>query len=324
MTGLDIPADRGQIALITVVVLSTLFVALALFLNGAIYAENLSTRGTTDSDDAVVETAEALESVDELIDRTNRHHNATHETATENFTSMVDAVAAVRRAEAAEVGAHSHVAIVDQTNGTHVRQLNDSRAFTDASGALADWTVVEDARGISDYRLTVQRSHLHTDAGDSLEAVLEDSFAVHVSTTDGASWTLHVYEDADGEVAVRAVHDGEVQAPCTAGAETVSIDLVDGTVDGDPCATLSFAHGLSGAVDIEYRNPGRIAGSYGLRVDRILGPATDDRYEAPGEGSPSATPNIYAATVEVSYETADVGVTREHRLEAGDNAYAAA
>lgn len=137
VTGRDGPASRGQIVLITVVVLSTLFVALALLLNSAIYTENLSTRGTTDSDDAVAETAGALETVDELIDRTNRHHNATHETATENLTSMVDAVAAVRRAEAAKVGAHSHVAIVDQTNGTHVRQVNDSREFTNASGTRA-------------------------------------------------------------------------------------------------------------------------------------------------------------------------------------------
>lgn len=147
---------------------------------------------------------------------------------------------------------------------------------------------------------------------------------MHVSNTSGVSWTLHVYENTDGDVTVRAVHDGEVQVPCTAVAGTVVVDLVEGTVDGDPCATLSFAHGLSGPVDMEYRNPGRIAGTYGFRVDRIIRPGADSRYEEWGAGSPSATPNIYAATVRVSYDSATVGVTREHRLVAGDEAYAAA
>lgn len=322
MTSSDAPG-RGRVLLVAVVLLAALLVGLALAVTAAMDSENHSTREPAGADDALVETSVTLETVDALLDRTNANHNGSHAAASRNFTRMVDAVGAATREGHAGAGVDGHVALTAQTPGTHVRHANDTRAFTDATGADADWTVLEDARGVSDYRLTVHRDRLHTDTGGSLATVLEDSFAVHVADPEGVTWTLHVYENTDGEVTVRTVRDGEVQAPCTAAGGTVPIDLVEGTVAGDRCPTLSFADGLSGALDIEYRNPGRSAGTYEFRVDRVLTPETDARYRARGDGSPSATPNVYAATVRVTYETADVSVTRTHRLVAGDQVYAA-
>lgn len=322
MTGSDAPG-RGRVVLVAVVLLAALLVGLALAVTAAMDSENRSTE-PADADDALVQTSVTFETVDALLDRSNANPDATHAAASRNFTRMVDAVAVATRTGHASEGVDAHVALTARTTGTHVRHANDTRAFTDATGTEADWTVLEDARGVSDYRLTVHRDRLHTDTGDSLATVLEDSFAVHVANPEGATWTLHVYENTDGEVTVRTVRDGEVQAPCTAAAGTVAIDLVEGTVAGEPCSTLSFARGLAGALDIEYRNPGRSAGTYEFRVDRALTPETDTRYRARGDGSPSATPNVYAATVQVTYETADVSVTRTHRLVAGDQVYTAA
>lgn len=315
-------AARGQLLLATAVLLAVLLVGLALVVNGAIYSEQRSARASGDADEAAVATATALETVAELLDRTNANHNASYGDATRNFTAMVDGIRTAHRDPDARSGGSLRLSIEGRTNGTHVRQTNESRDFTDAVGAASDWTVVENASLVTDGRLTVRRDRLYA-AGGPLEAGLDDSFAVHVTNASGAAWTLHVYENADDEVAVRTVRDGAVQSPCTVDAAAVDIDLVAGTVGAEPCATLSFGAGLEGAVDIDYRNPDRVSGTYEFRVDRVLAPSTDRRYEPRGAGSPSATPTIAAATVRVASVDGEVTVTRRQELVAGDAVYTA-
>lgn len=312
---------RGQLVIVTALVLATIFVALALVVNSAIYVENLSSRETGDTDETILATTPAFETVDDMLDRTNANHNASHTEATQNFTTMVDGWRNAQRNENAKGGAAFSVKLTDQTNGTHIRQTDQTRAFTDASGTNSNWSIAEDASGISDYQMTVNRESLYTDTGDLLTELLANSFSAHVTNTSGVTWELHVYENADNNVTVRTVLDGDEQTPCEVDAATVEIDLVAETVGGEPCPTLSFAEGLVGDIDIEYRDPDQIKGTYELRADRMIEPDTDSRYVAQGEGSPSATPNIYATAVQVSYTTADLSVQRGQRLAAGDAVY---
>jgi hypothetical protein len=206
-----------------------------------------------------------------------------------------------------------------RTNGSHLRQTNASRTFADASGAT-NWTVASSAGGVSDFRMVVDRESLYTDDGIGLSELLEDSFTHYV--TDGtASWELHAYENTDGEVAFSPLVDGEERTPCEVDAVTVEMDLSAGTVDGAPCPSLTVAEGLDGDVDLEYRDADRIAGTYELRVDDPVDPATDGRYAEPGEGSLSATSNLYSATVRAACADADRELRIVRRLVTGDETH---
>jgi hypothetical protein len=168
--------------------------------------------------------------------------------------------------------------------------------------------------------MVVGRGSLYTDDGIGLSELLEDSFTLHV--TDGsASWELHVYENTHGAVAFRPRVDGAEQTPCEVDAVTVEFDLSDGTVGGAPYPSLTFAEGLDGDVDLEYRDADRIEGIYELRVDRVVAPAPDDRYAEPGEGSPSATSNLYSTTVRPTYADTDRELRVVRRLVAGNETY---
>jgi hypothetical protein len=209
---------------------------------------------------------------------------------------------------------------LDQTNGTHLRQVDQSRAFTNTSGNPSDWQVATGVSGISDYTMVVDRDGLYTDSGGS--ALLSNASTVSLTDDDGDTWELHIYETTANDVAVKPVVDGTEKSACEVDAAKVEIDLVAETVGGVPCSTLVFAEGLEGPLDIKYHNPDEIVGSYSLRVDVVIDPATSNHYVERGAGSPTATPNIYATTTRMTYATSEASYTARKRMVAGEQAYA--
>lgn len=312
--------ERGQILIITALVIATVFVGMALVLNSSIYAENLSSRETTESSETTLAVDEGFDRTEEMLARTNANHNATHEAANRNFTAMVDGWRQRRAANHANRGASLSVTAENRTNGTHVRQTNGSRDFTDASGTDADWTLASGVGAVSDYRMVVNREDLYQNDSLDLTTLLENSFSLNV-TNGTASWELHVYNNSTHGVVVRPVVDGDERDACTTDSAEVEIDLVNGTVGGEPCPSLTFAEGLEGEIDLEYRDPGKVGGTYELRIDRVLDPSSDDRYVERGEGSPSATPNLYSVDVRVGYVRSELSLRRAGRLVAGEEVY---
>ncbi|MCY4731149.1 hypothetical protein KY092_11345 [Natronomonas gomsonensis] len=310
---------RGQLLVITALVIAVIFVGLALVVNSAIYTENLSTRSDSNSEDALSATSTTFGTIATHLERVNTRYNTSYDELTQNYTHLTSDFQQAQSNTYAKRGAVFEMTALNQTNGTHLRQSNQSRAFTNASGQPSDWQAAESVGGISDYTMVVNRDSLYTDSGGS--GLLSNSSTVFLTDDDGDTWELHIYETTAGDVAVQSVVDGTEKAACEADAAEVEIDLVAETVGGVPCSTLVFAEGLEESIDIEYHNPDEIAGTYSLRVDVVIDPATSDHYVERGVGSPTATPNIYATTTRMTYATSDVSYIATKRMVAGEPAY---
>jgi hypothetical protein len=313
-------AKRGQLMIITALLLAVLFIGLAVVLNSAIYTENLSTRSTDNTDDAISKASMTFDTVDTRLERANAQHNDSYDDLTRNYTRLTTSFRDSYGSEYAKQGISFDITTIDQTNGTHLRQTNQSREFTNASGGASDWQVAGGVGGVSDYTMVVNRDDLYTDGGGS--DLLGNSSTVLITDESGTVWELHIYENTDNNVTVKPVVDGTEKSPCEVDAAEVEIDLVAGTVGGRQCSTLVFAEGLAGTLDIEYHNPDEIGGTYSLRVDVIIDPAANDHYVAFGTGSPTATPNIYATTTRLAYTSSDISFTATQRIVAGEPAYA--
>lgn len=312
--------QRGQLVVITALLLVVLFVGLALVLNSAIYTESISSRSTDDSDAALSAASMTFGTIDTLLVRVNSNHNGSYANLTRNYTELATGLQDTRESEYAKQGTSFNITTINQTNGTHLRQTNQTRTFTNASGDASDWQVAGGVDGISDYEIVVNREDLYTDDGSS--DLLSNSSTVHLTDESGTVWELHIYESMDGNVTIKPVVDGTEKSACEVDAAEVKINLVAGTVGGKSCSSLVFAEGLAGTVDIEYHNPDKIGGTYSLRVDVTIDPATNDHYVEPGSGSPTATPNIYATTTRVRLAGSDVSFTSTQRIVAGEPAYA--
>jgi hypothetical protein len=108
-----------------------------------------------------------------------------------------------------------------------------------------------------------------------------------------------------GQSAVEAIRvprttaRGSFRSPhATFPSRFVTVDLTAGTVDGRPCENLQFAEGLSPPYEIRYRNGANATGTYRLVVNASV--ANDGDYAT--TGSPSVSPAVYAATVEVTVQ----------------------
>ncbi|QLD86162.1 hypothetical protein HWV23_10645 [Natronomonas halophila] len=311
-------AGRGQLLVITALVLAIVLVSLALVLNSAIYTENLSSRSSGNSDDALSVVSITFETIDIHLERVNARHNNSHEDLTQNYTQLTNEFQNAQSNGYANRGISFDATTIGQTNGTQLRQTNQSRAFTNASGDASDWQVAGGVSGISDYTMVVNRDGLYTDGGGD---ILANSSTVYITNESGTVWQLHIYENTNNNVTVKPVVDGTEEPTCEVDAAEVEIDFVAGAVGGRPCSTLVFAEGLEGTLDIEYHNPDEIAGTYSLRVDVTIDPATNDHYVAFGTGSPTATLNIYATTTRITYDSSEVSYASTQRIVAGEQAY---
>lgn len=311
---------RGQLLVITGLLLAVVLVGLALVLNSAIYTENLSTRSGSNSGAAVTAASTTFETTTVWMGRVNTRYNGSYDDLAQNYTQLANEYQDTQASVYGKRGTAFGMSTIGQTNGTHLRQANQSRTFTNASGNSGDWQVAGGVGGISDYEMVVNRADLYTDAGGS--TLLANSSTVSITNESGTVWELHIYETTDNNVAVQPVVDGTEQPTCEVDAAEVEIDLVAGTVGGNTCSSLVFAEGLEETVDIEYHNPDEIGGTYSLRVDVVIDPATNEHYVAFGAGSPTATPNIYATTTRMTYATSDVSYAATQRIVAGEQAYA--
>lgn len=315
--------DRAQMLIIGALLMAGVFVGLAILVNAAVYTENLSTRSSSTTGDVFLVVPAAFDDVDTTLARTNRRHNDSYDSLSRNYTARSGYVDGQAAGEHATRGAYFEMRTTARTNGTHLRQSNETRDFSDASGDGTDWQVVAGAQGVSDYSMAVNRADLYTDTGDTLSELLSNSFSLHVTDADGTTWELHVYENSENNVTVKPILDGTGQTACEVNASEVDIDLVEGTVGGAACGTLTFAEGLGGAIDIEYRTPTAVSGTYSMQTDVVVDPASDARYHEPGTGSPEAVPNLYAVTSRFEYTRSDGSFVTSRRTVVGEPAYAA-
>ncbi|MUV87220.1 hypothetical protein GJ631_11755 [Natronomonas sp. CBA1123] len=330
--------QRGQLILVTGLLIAVILIGLALVVNGAIYTENLSTRESSNEPREALEQRHVTEGdVQSLIDTANR--NATTDDYGVVRDAFVDGLtlwADSQRAEKLRTGRLVSTELNSTTEGTQIRQTNASRNLT-AGGSLAgdaNWTLVEDTTEAGPFVLDIDRASLLniTDfdtLSDPLAAVSDNAFHVSVETTSG-TWKVYLFRDGTaGEVYLYVVDPGEdigalsdlsalVSNSCVAGAtgSSATVDFREprfGT-DATDCPELDFYNTSVVGTDhhIHYRNArtsaigllgetDRARGTYELVVDTR---ADRTPYYGPGTAvNPRARSIIHAVTVDAEFRS---------------------
>ncbi|RQH03186.1 DUF7261 family protein [Natrarchaeobius oligotrophus] len=279
---------RGQLLLITGLMLAITLVFLAVLLNGVIYAENLGTRGSDIGGHETVrfETA-AADAGERFVVATNRDADPHADHA--DLVDRVDAAVAdwddQSRQHLVRDGSYSRVSLADAEDGARIHQ-SDSGPFESANDE-GNWTVVENG--------DVRNASMRVDDVDG-------TFRLTV-TTAASTWNLTV-EDA-GDVEVAAELDGADVAECSVSQPPFEIDFVDGTVDGDRCGgePMVFAGGLEGPYEtVALVGGDELEGAYDLTTNDTA-PLSSSEFEDPGGDSPIAESELYSVDLSLTHET---------------------
>ena len=288
--------DRGQIILVTAFALAVAFVALSVVINGAIFTQNLATRGdTAGGGDALQQRQQAEQMVGDLLEHANANYSSTS-TSTQEFRDAVSDLSNASSYQQSASGRAVDYTYVGSSNGTRI--TNASGTFENATGS-DDWVVAENVPDTRQFDIDVTDASL-------LDGLLSDPFTVTV-TNSSASWKMRIYNDG-GDVEVKTTDGNGNNATCSADA-SASINVTAGLLDGRPCAALDFAENVSGDYDIVYNNSDQVDGSYSLVVN-----ATGANI-----GNVTAQESVlYSTTVEYTYRTANLVYETDIRVAPGE------
>jgi len=174
--------DRGQIILVAAFALAVTFIALALVINGAIFSENLSTRGeTTGASDALTYRHQVQTSVTNVTTAINANET------TDLLGSANRSIENVSRQGGFQQAGQGRFVTVDfdEDDGTTRAFLtnNATAEYTNATGTT-DWTLANDTEEIRDAQFNVTA----VDAEDEQNAT---TFRVD-DATSGNHWQVSV------------------------------------------------------------------------------------------------------------------------------------
>lgn len=263
---------RGQLIIVTALVLAVLFVALALVLNSAIFTENLSTR-ETGSDSREVLDQRAVHSGDVQAAIAKMNSEPTSEDfsiVNDTFDSRMESWSNSMSGSQARVGQIAGIE-VNATEGAKLSQADEERNFTagDENAGESDWTLAEDATDAGTFQYDVSDESLLDVTGEAVEDILAETdnallggilfyetFHVEITnTTDpDETWRLYFFQDgANAYVYVEEPDDDDIrvinQAVDWLTDEACGTELEDGTVDidirnaevgGEHCEDLTF------------------------------------------------------------------------------------
>lgn len=299
------------------VVVSILFVVVALLLNGATYTEiRAASGGSLDSPEAARGVhADVAAGTTTLLRSVNEHNATSYEALAENLTSGVAAWSALRDRHAATRVAASTLDLTATTNGTAIRQDAADRNLTSV-GSRANWTLVTGATAVRDWHLTVARSSLVDPVGTPSASDLRNAsaFRLVVDVDTGGSWRVFFYREDAANVTV-AVEEpgGSIVGTCSAEAAAdgrVAVDVTNGTVAGRACAALGDVVPDGSAVDLAHELGSNARGTYALDVDVPRSSIDETVYgETGSDEAPYVRELVFDATVRVHYATADLDYT---------------
>lgn len=314
--------DRGQLLLVGAIGLGVVLVVLAVVVNTAVFADVFASRDDTlrEARDAQQTVVAVEHGVAGLVSSVNEHNDTSHAALEANLTTDLAAWDRVLASQEARRGAVTAVSLVETTDGTRVFQnttVNGSvRPFTNESG-VSDWTLATGVSGVREARLNVTTPA--SDADGETCATRSDCYAMTVTNASaGETWRLTVYvdsSDANPNVTVWVENASGVVDSCTVTQSHAWINVTAGTLAGDPCPALTFAEGVTAPYTVNYRNGDAIAGNYTLTVDTVV--ASSPHYGA-DDSAPSLEPRLYAATVEVTYRTAEFRLNTQRRVVPGE------
>jgi hypothetical protein len=314
--------DRGQLMIVMSLAIALMFVSMALYLNTAIYTENLATRKGDIAGTAGAESfkSSATDATAGIVHDVNRRNNSTGYSGVEsafdedlrNWSDAAGRLAAAR----------SRAAVVSEestTRGSRIVQVAD-RNFTNESGT-ADWVLAEDTADVRALRLNVSQPSLTASSPGNIPN--PDTFAVNI--TDGTStYEVFVYRDGSSNVAV-SVWDGTDEiGPCKVDQSRAVVDVTRATVGGEHCPALEFFDNFSSDLTLTFNNTvsggsDTVVGTYSIVVSENRPAVNDDDYATEGSTSgPFVTTAIYSATVRVAYETPRIEYVTVVRVAPGE------
>ncbi|MFB6297107.1 MAG: hypothetical protein ABEH56_01150 [Salinirussus sp.] len=327
--------ERGQLLLITALVLAVAFVSLSLIVNTAIYSENLASQEDPSATNALQGRHETEVMSTDLLASVNENNNSENATLGDGFRGGLANSGTYIRKERARRGA-----IVDttleasvQNNGTIIFQ-NESRPLTSA-GTSADWTLVTDVtrrpggNGTRSFRMNLTQ----VSTGPAFTVEVADYGDTIPPIT---AWSMEVTGDIAGNTDVTVTVDPPSGLPLSSKSCTKSLDsphaeinVTAGTVVGEPCAALQgsyrFAHGVGSNYNVSIDNGDQATGNYSLvtRNTTAWEQAKNDpnfqlNFQKSGGGAPYARAAIYNTTVTYEYRSNQLVYETQIRIAPGE------
>ncbi|MFB6161128.1 MAG: hypothetical protein ABEJ61_08130 [Haloferacaceae archaeon] len=303
--------DRGQLFLVGALVIATLLVVLALFLNSGIYAQNVAARNADPGVTGAVEYRRAaVDATAGTMTRLNR------EDPENNDNDDLEARMAAWSNGTAVHGAYrgkGRAVTVSEASGTLIGQ-NATRRFTNATNSSVDWYLVDDTGGdgtggIRDYRMNVSQTDTLDISGFNATELEDNAFHARI---EGSGGTYDVYVGTNATGATEAINvtvDDGTPASCEEpfGADgRASVNLTNASVAGARCSALADLADASPDYTIEYRNPMAINGTYELIVLDGGTIPSNNFNDDPDDGSPWTADAVYSANVTVFYRARSV------------------
>ncbi|GAA0509968.1 hypothetical protein SAMN04488066_10899 [Halorubrum aquaticum] len=309
-------ADRGQLLVVTGLVMAVSLVALVVLLNATIYSENVATRGIeADDGEAAAFRASAVEGVGELVDATNRAGPPPNATVNDTvLTGVEDLDRRIARSYAERGGVtRIETDASGLTRGTYLDTDGNATSLANATNATAYGFSgeIERTRGFV--------LDLDADALATTTAGNATSEAFHVAFDGSAlseSSEVYVYRNGGGEVVVANGTGGTAPTPrCSVAVDPgdrVSLDLTAERLEETACVgvwpTELIAPTDSYAVDF-----GNADAADGTAIATVRPAGTG---AAPDHADVS--PAVYDATVELRYRTTELRFGTTVRVAPGE------
>lgn len=292
--------DRGQLIVVSALVLAMLFVGLAVVINSAIYAENASTKAIPDTVVPIEHTSATEERLQESVRRANYDSDdESFEERAATVTAELDVWAGTMTSSGSVRGTLVAVDPVEMTEGVRVSQ-DTTRWFMPVDETLAQeladttidplgvgerttWVVSTDA-AVRDVWVAVERDSLKTvdqgtlaDVTDLVNEALtgSDVFSVHFDD-DGDVWGVYLVNvTTEGEIAAVVTEqvdgDEEVRDVCRIEADRATVHLSENELvagdDTTPCPGLAFTDDLD-RPDVYFVGGDEAEGTYRFLADQ--------------------------------------------------------
>jgi hypothetical protein len=311
--------DRGQLLIITALLLAILFVGLALILNSGIYAENLSTREASSSMEPFANDPATVNRLSASMRAANYHSDTADYGPRRAMIRRNVSEWKHRQTNAnARSGQYMSTEVTRMQNGTRVNQSTMDNFMTDnddldtaITGITLDPLGIEDRTTwipapnttVRNFEMTVKRTSLEETRQDLLDRLIDtadwlltggNEFVVQTNRTTGPNemWRIYLVDDTvnDSVTAVVTKRDGNgetIEAVCSAPGDTVTVQPTNGVLVGDngavQCPELQSVFGGE-RNNVFFIGADRVQGTYQFIVDEPQGQFEQDVIDAHDDG----------------------------------------
>jgi len=300
--------DRAQIILVAAFALAVAFVALSVVINGAIFTQNLATRGdTAGGADAVQHRQQTERMAGALLEHANANYSGDRTRIANEFENATGKLSNVSGYQQSSSGRAVNFSYESRSDGTRIYQ-SSAGDFTNDTSAT-DWVVAEDVSGSPASEPTTGTRQFDITVTDTsvLNGLPSDPFTVTLSN-GSETWELRVYASGSGDLTVKATDPQGDNVSCSASGTPIRINVTSDRLDGNHC-DLDYGGRLGGDYDINFNNSDQIQGTYSLHVDQDsslrIGNTTTDR-------------TVYSATLRYVYRTANLEYATDVRVAPGE------